>query len=290
MKKIVCQLVVKGVDTEYCVDSQGRLYSPNRVREGFDLRPVNGQVQHSGLMSYPVKRMNLECVLKAGLSKTANVHQEVFAKLFNKALASELEVDDFVFAPSNATVRVLVVNQIHTNIWIDKNGILYQTFRNKHQPIRPVYRNGSAYYPLNLIRDDNVHKLNFVKPCGQGFGLYVEDLIEYYKTVESHGLPDLSPKVTNNKSTNDQPNIKPIAKPKVQPTVDSKHSWIDNIPSNVELCIKIDDKFESFDNKQQMMDWLRMKFEPTDTTDVKVFVLGGSILVSPPEKINQLVF
>lgn len=289
MKKIVCQLVVKDVVTPYVIDVEGRLYSTNGVRDGFDFRPVNGQVQRSGGITYPVKRMKLECVLDAGLSKTANVHQTVFSKLFNKNVAIEAEVDDFIYAPCRSTVRVLIVNDMQTTVWIDKNGILYETYKNKHEPIKPAFRDGKAYYPLNVFKDPNVGSLNFVKQCCQGSGLYVEDLIEYYKTVQSHGLPDVTKKeLPTQQTANVNVDVVKTFAPSLY--APEKQTWFDKIPNNVEVCAVINDTIELFIDKQELQYWLANKFSTDDTVDVKVFVLSGSVLVSPPEKINNLTF
>ena len=117
----------------------------------------------------------------------------------------------------------------------------------------------------------------------------MEDLIEYYKTVQSHGLPDVTKKeLPTQQTANVNVDVVKTFAPSLY--APEKQTWFDKIPNNVEVCAVINDTIELFIDKQELQYWLANKFSTDDTVDVKVFVLSGSVLVSPPEKINNLTF
>jgi len=288
MKKIVCQLTICDVVTTYCVDQNGILYTPQNVRSGFDLRPVNGHRKSGNVVCYPIKRMNLDLINDNNLlsKKTTSVDSKFFKQFFNPSLAVELDIDCVEVIPNPKSMRPLFVNEKITTTGIDDKGYLYCFKKGKSCPIIPNYMDGVQYYTLSMIEDGMVFDLPFVQRFGKGNVIKVSDLKEYFSTQVSLGLP------SDYKEQSDTQKMKLLA-PKITPSMQKScetKNWFEVLPDNVELLIKTSPNgVKLFDNKQHLKSYLS-SYPIEELTEIQVYMLAGNVMVAPPSKVNELVF
>ncbi|MCB1710994.1 MAG: hypothetical protein KDH96_00495 [Candidatus Riesia sp.] len=290
MKKSVCQLSVCGVTTNYCVDEFGVLYTPNGVTEGYDLRPVNAYRKLSNVLSYPLKRMNLEIVFEKQLIKKnkSAADSTFFKQFYNQSLAVELTVDEMIFSPNKSTMRTMFVKEKITTTGIDNNGYLYCMKKGRSCAIVPNYSEGVQYYTLSAVKDNLVFELPFVQKFGKSNVIKVSDLKEYYTTQASRGLP------SDKSEQNDSQKMKLLTPlesyPKQPNNKQNTSTWFDKLPEQTSFLIQIGEKqVETFACKQDLTHFLTCyPFE--DIIEIAVYCLAGNIMISPPSKTNELVF
>lgn len=217
---LVMKYIIDGIDTGYCVNSVGEMFTENRTAHCWSLykgaKGKNGLVYRRDRLSSHFKSINKEG------SITQQELVDYYESMLSKTTPFEIHYINRAWKPRErtSTPKGRVVKQVlpvvdlikpkmlllegkPTNLYVQKDGYLCFWIKKELRIIAPYNGTKNHYYTVSNLAPKEPLLRTTKDPIVQSGRIYVEELKEWYSSDASYGLPP----------SNNNHNAKPTATP-----------------------------------------------------------------------------